>query len=137
MKVTQSCPTLQPHGLYRSWNSPGQNTTVGSLSLLQGIFPPHEWNPGHPRCRQTDSSPAEPQGRPNIINIYPQISKKVLVTQSCLTLCNPVDCSQPGSSINGFLQARILEWVASRFFRDLPVPGMEPRSCALQLFFDN
>ena len=32
--------------------------------------------------------------------------------QSCLTLCNPMDCSQPGSSVHGILQARILEWVA-------------------------
>ena len=31
--------SLQPHGLYSPWNSPGQNTVVGSLSLLQGIFP--------------------------------------------------------------------------------------------------
>ena len=36
---------------------------------------------------------------------------KVLVTQSCLTLCDPMDCSLPGSSIYGILQARILEWV--------------------------
>ena len=39
VKVTQSCPTLWPHGLYSTWNSLGQNTGVGSLSLLQGIFP--------------------------------------------------------------------------------------------------
>ena len=32
--------------------------------------------------------------------------------QSCLTLCEPVDCSPPGSSVHGILQARILEWVA-------------------------
>ena len=32
--------------------------------------------------------------------------------QSCPTLCNPVDCSPPGSSVHGILQARILEWVA-------------------------
>jgi len=32
--------------------------------------------------------------------------------QSCLTLCDPVDCSPPGSSVHGILQARILEWVA-------------------------
>ena len=32
--------------------------------------------------------------------------------QSCLTLCDPVDCSPPGSSVLGILQARILEWVA-------------------------
>ena len=35
-----------------------------------------------------------------------------LVAQSCLTLCDPMDCSPPGSSIQGILQARILEWVA-------------------------
>ena len=36
----------------------------------------------------------------------------VLVTQSCLTLWDPMDCSPPGSSVHGILQARILEWVA-------------------------
>ena len=41
----------------------------------------------------------------------------VLVAQSCLTLCDPVDCSPPGSSVQGILQARILEWVAISFSR--------------------
>ena len=36
----------------------------------------------------------------------------MLVTQSCLTLCDPVDCSLPGSSVHGILQARRLEWAA-------------------------
>ena len=40
-----------------------------------------------------------------------------LVDQSCLTLCNPMDCSPPGSSVHGILQARILEWVAIPFSR--------------------
>ena len=44
--------SLRPHGLYRLWNSPGQNTGVGSLSLLQGIFPAQGLNPGLPHCRQ-------------------------------------------------------------------------------------
>ena len=38
--------SLQPHGLYSPWNSPGQNTGVVSLSLLQGIFPTQGSNPG-------------------------------------------------------------------------------------------
>ena len=42
---------------------------------------------------------------------------KVLVTQSCLTLCDPTDCSPPGSSVHGILQARILEWMAISFSR--------------------
>ena len=49
---------------------------------------------------------------------------KVLVTQSCPTLCDPVDCSPPSSSVNGMLQARILEWVAIPFSKDLPNPGI-------------
>ena len=41
----------RPHGLYSPWNSPGQNTGVGSLSLYQGIFPTQGSNPGLPHCR--------------------------------------------------------------------------------------
>ena len=43
--------SLQPHGLYSPWNSPGQNTGVGSHSLLQGIFPTQGSNPGLLHCR--------------------------------------------------------------------------------------
>ena len=42
---------------------------------------------------------------------------KVLVTQSRPTLCDPMDCSPPGSSVHGILQARILAWVAIAFSR--------------------
>ena len=42
---------------------------------------------------------------------------KVLVAQSCLILCDPMDCSLPGSSAHRILQARILEWVAIPFSR--------------------
>ena len=51
----------------------------------------------------------------------------------CLTVCNPTDCSLPRSSIHEILQARILEWVVTPFSRDLPNPGIEPRSPALQV----
>ena len=40
-----------------------------------------------------------------------------LVAKSCQTLCDPLDCSLPGSSVHGILQARILEWVAISFSR--------------------
>ena len=42
-----------------------------------------------------------------------------LVTQSCLTVCNPMDCSPPVPTVHGILQARILEWGPE----DLPDPG--------------
>ena len=59
----------------------------------------------------------------------------VLVTQSYPTLCNPMDCSLPGSSVHGILQARILEWVPIPFSRgDLPDPGIEHGSPTLQAY---
>ena len=44
--------SFRPHGLHSPWNSPGQNPGVGSLCLLQGIFPTQGRNPGLPHCRQ-------------------------------------------------------------------------------------
>ena len=117
------------HGLYSPWNSPGKNTRVGSLSLLQGIFPTQWSNPGLPHCRQifyqlshkgssrilgwvaypfsrgsswsrnwmgspamqADSLPAELSGS------SVQFSS---VSQSCLTLCNPMNCSTPGLPVH-------------------------------------
>ena len=49
LSVMSDC--LRPHGLYSPWNSPGQNTGVGSLSLLQGILPTQGSNPGFLNCR--------------------------------------------------------------------------------------
>ena len=48
-----------------------------------------------------------------------------VVTQSCPTLCDPMACSPPGSSVHGILQVRILEWVAIPFSRGSPDPGTE------------
>ena len=50
--------------------------------------------------------------------------------QLCLTLCDPMDCSPPDSTVCGILQARILEWIAMPPPGDLPDPGMEPMSLA-------
>ena len=50
VKVKVASNSLWPHGLYSIWNSPGQNTWVGSLSLLQGIFPTQRSNPGLLNC---------------------------------------------------------------------------------------
>ena len=52
VKGAQSCLTLQPHRLYSPWNSPDQNSGVGSLSLLQGIFLTQKSNWGLLRCRR-------------------------------------------------------------------------------------
>ena len=155
--------------LYSPWNSPGQNTGVGSHSPSPGDLP----NPGiEPRSPslQADLLPAEPQGKfkntvvgsLSLLQGIPQprnrtrvswiaggfftwvlpgkppfwtkcLSKsgsykatltgsgilkvKVLLSQSCLTLWNPMDCSPPGYSVHGIFQARILEWITISFSR--------------------
>ena len=53
------------------------------------------------------------------------------VAQSCPTLCDPVDCSPPGSSIHGILQARILEWVAISFSNYM---GREPKKGHVHIY---
>ena len=57
---------------------------------------------------------------------------KVSESQLCPTLCNPMDCGLPGSSVHGILQARIQSGLLCPLPRDLPNPGTEPRSPALQ-----
>ena len=63
----------------------------------------------------------------------------VLVTQFCPTLCDPMDCSLPGFSVHGILQARILEWVAMPSSKgdlpDLGIKTMSPASPALQVAY--
>ena len=116
--------SLQPHGLYSLWNSSGQNTGMGSLSLLQGIFPSQGSNPGLLHCRRIlyqlshKGSPRKLEwvvypfssgsSRPRNRNGFPALQADSLPT-------DPIDDSGPGSSVPGILQARILEWVAITF----------------------
>ena len=67
------------------------------------------------------------------IGTDPQAHGCCSVTKSSLTLCDPVDCSLPGSSVHGVLQARILEWVACSSPGDLPNTGIKPASPTLQV----
>ena len=102
------------------WDFPGKSTGVGCHFLLQGIFPTQGSNPGLPHCRQIlyhlwIKSPCDLKGRK-------------WIAQACQTLCNPMDCSLPGSSVHGILQATIQEWVAMPFSRDLLHPGIKPAS---------
>ena len=81
--------SLPPHGLYSSWNSPGQNAGVGSHSLHEGIFPTWRSNPGLPHSRQIvyQLSHGENPDRSSV-----QFSS---VAQSCPTLWDPIRCSTP------------------------------------------
>ena len=55
-----------------------------------------------------------------------------MLVQSCLTLCDPMNCSPPGFSVHRILQARTLEWIAIPFSGKLPNPGIKPWSLASQ-----
>ena len=64
------------------------------------------------------------------------IKVQVLAGQSCLTLCDPMDCSPPGFSVHGILQVRILEWVNIPFSRGSSGPRDQTRvSCIASRFF--
>ena len=58
----------------------------------------------------------------------------MLVAQSCLTLCNPMDYSPPGSSVHGILQARMLQWVAMAFFRGSSQPRDQTHFRSLYIY---
>ena len=58
--------------------------------------------------------------------------KESEVVELCQTLCNPMDCSLPGSSVHGIFQARILAWVAISFSRGSSQPRDQIRSSALR-----
>ena len=69
-----------------------------------------------------DSSACKGKMLPNTDQRYACLSR------SCPTLCDPMDCSLPGSSVRGIFQARILEWGAISFSRWSSNPGIEPTS---------
>ena len=107
---TQSGQTLQdtmdysPPGSSVHGDSLGKNTGVGCHDLLQQIFPTQGLNPGLLHCRWI---------------LYHLSHQRI---PSWATLCDPMDCSPPESSVHGILQARILEWVATPFSRGSSQP---------------
>ena len=106
--------SLWPYGLRTSWNSSGQNTGVGCLSLLQGTFLTQGSKPGLPHSRQ--------------------ILYQLRHTKSCLTPHNPMDCSTPGSPVLHYLPefAQVhVHWVGDAVYPSHPLSS--PSSPALSL----
>ena len=128
--------TLSQHHLSGPWDFPGQNTGVGSPSLLQGIFPFQGSNLGLLHYRwilYQVSHQGNHAGRgwyfKNKTNKDPAQGPCCcccLVSKSCLTLCNLVDYSLPVSSVCGISQARVLErkWSCSVLSDSLWSHGM-------------
>ena len=84
---------------------------MGCHFLLQGVFPAQGLNWCLLRLLhwEVSSLPLCHLGRPSYSYVHPKS------LQSCPTLCDPMDCSPPGSSVHGILQARVLEWGAIAF----------------------
>ena len=145
----------QPTRLPRPWDSPGKNTVVGCHFLLQCRKVKSESEVALSYLTLCDPMDCSPPGS----SIHGIFQARILewgaiafstegfnylwllsvqfcsVAQSCPTLCDPMDCSPPGSSVHVISQARILEWVAISFAGDLPNPGIEPTSPALAGWF--
>ena len=112
-----SFPSLQPR--LRSQPASQLAATAYSpmrVSHLESKLPP---SPAPPAKRNTETTPTSSRPKCRFrskLNDYCFL-KRSQVTQSCPTLHDPVDCSLPGSSVYGILQARILEWVTISFSR--------------------
>ena len=83
--------------------------TLVADRLCDSTPPPHCVGMHSPVLRSAGQAPALS------LSTYVCVCAKLL--QSCLTLCDPMDCSLPGFSVLGILQARVLEWVAMPSFR--------------------
>ena len=69
---------------------------------------------------------SRPSGSSEVSTCLCESEGKKNVAQSCPALCDPMDCSPPGSSVHAILQARTLEWLAMPSPRGSPDPGIEP-----------
>ena len=110
----------QPTRLPRPWDSPGKNTGVGCHFLLQYYFLDLDkqilkfiWKSKGPKIAWIFFLNIETNNKALVIKTAAAAAAKSL--QSCLTLCDPIDSSPPGSPVPGILQARTLEWVAISF----------------------
>ena len=123
----------QPTRLPRPWDSPGKNTGVGCHILLQGmkeksesevaqscltLSDPTDYSPpgssvhGFSRQEHWSGAPLLATGICSCRTRSYFVCVHTKLLQSCLTLCDLMDCSPPGLSVHGIFQARILEWVA-------------------------
>ena len=104
-------PWTVAHQASLSMDFSRQEYWSGLSFLSPGDLPDPGIKP-RPPALQADSLPSESPGKPSWC-----LKVKVLVPQSCPTLCDPMDCSPPGFSIHGIFQAWVLEWVAISFSR--------------------
>ena len=107
-----SC-SLWLQGLYNPWNSPGQNTGVGSLSLLQGIFPTQGLKPGLPHCRRILYQVSH-KGSPGFIEVVHLSGEGWIGTKNALKTLRMFRSSRKRGSL--FERKRIIKSPSGRHF---------------------
>ena len=137
------CDFLPPHDLYSPWDSPGQNTGVGGLSLLQGIFPTQRLNPIDCIAGGFFTSWATREAGVGSLSLLQRIFptqhsrlNQLSYQGSPKWKWKSLSCvwffATPWTA-HGILQARILEWVAFPFSRGSSQPRNQTGSPALQV----
>ena len=112
-EVAQSCPTLR-HPMDCSLPGSSIHGIFQAKVLEWGAIAFSEVNPRSSYSTNLTQTLDDFKTHTHIFKYTPSAAAAKLL-QSCLTLCDPMDCSPPGSPIPGILQARILEWVAIYF----------------------
>ena len=146
--------SLQPHGLNSPWNFPGQNTVLGNLCLLQGIFPTQVFHTAGRFLTSWATREAQLEDNYNIVMVFAIYQHEsatgtcftfnmkfcafkcpsllfcvhAKLFQLCPTLCDPMDSNAPGSSVHGISRQEYWSGLPYPPPGDLPNPRIEPTS---------
>ena len=117
----QGFPTFPPSAL-------GPTAWARSWADRAGVIGPAEWTEGFPRRGVTQQVVVVKLGSScSYVHLFSESTSQLVFVwakslQSCPTLCNPINCSLPGFSVQGILQASVLEWVAMPSSRGSSLP---------------
>ena len=114
-----------PQLCLKQWRGDLVQSSLGA-TLLPGTHRGQGWTP---------SVPSPPQPLPLPLGVFGCMCLCVWVTQSCPTVCDPMDYGPPGSSVHEILQARILAWCAIPFSRESSQPRSQSRACCTAAWF--
>ena len=121
------CPhELQPARILCPWGFSRQEYWSGLPCLPPGDLPNPVIKPRSPTLK-ADSLPFKPPGKPSFIHMYMKMKVKMLVAQSCLILCDPMDCSPPGSSVHVDFPGKNTGVGCHAFLQGIfPIQGSDP-----------